>query len=123
MMKIGLSVLATPEAQVHALLRQLKTYGLESAAHLWQDDLAAMAWLDPKATLVKADCALWAIMGSMPLRSSHKPRAAQPISGRGRNHRRSRQAVLRNAGRDLGRQFCIWTGNDPLRSPAPQGWG
>ncbi|MCJ8501780.1 hypothetical protein [Desulfatitalea alkaliphila] len=64
MMKIGLSVLSTPEAQVHTLLRRLKTYGLECAAHEWQDDLTAMAWRAPKATLVNADCAMWAIMGA-----------------------------------------------------------
>ncbi len=64
MKSIWLSALNKDEAAVQKILTQLKTYGLELQGHFWQNDNAKMGWLAPRDEMLKADVAMWAVLGS-----------------------------------------------------------
>ncbi len=64
MKAIWLSALKKDEAVVQKTMAQFKTYGLQLQGHFWQNDNAKMGWLAPKDELLKADAAMWVILGS-----------------------------------------------------------
>jgi hypothetical protein len=45
-------------------MSQMKTYGLEVQGHFWKDDLAKMAWMAARESLVDSKISLWGILGS-----------------------------------------------------------
>jgi hypothetical protein len=64
MKAIWLSALEKDETAVQATMGRFKTYGMGLQGHFWQNDNAKMGWLGPRDQLLKADMALWAILGS-----------------------------------------------------------
>jgi hypothetical protein len=64
MKTIWLSALNKDEAAVQKVMGQFKAYGIELQGHFWQNDNAKMGWLASKDELLKADIAMWAILGS-----------------------------------------------------------
>ncbi len=64
MKSIWLSALKKDEAAVQKVGTRFKTYGLELQGHFWQNDNAKMGWLAPRDELLKADVAMWAVLGS-----------------------------------------------------------
>ncbi|MEA1936191.1 MAG: hypothetical protein U9M96_05185 [Thermodesulfobacteriota bacterium] len=64
MKKVWITSLAHEEKQVQNIMAMLKTYALDANGHFWLDDLKKMAWLGPRAELIKDDTALWIILSS-----------------------------------------------------------
>lgn len=64
MKKVWMTSLVKSEDVVKKLMGQLKTYGLETSGHFWEDDLEKMAWMKPRGELVDPKVTCWAILGS-----------------------------------------------------------
>lgn len=64
MKNIWLTSLIHDEALVQKVMSQLKTYGLNSNGHFWEDDLQKMGWIKPRGELLDQKTALWAILGT-----------------------------------------------------------
>jgi hypothetical protein len=64
MKQVWITSLAHEEKQVQKIMAMLKTYAMDANGHFWLDDLKKMAWLGPRAELIKDDTALWIILSS-----------------------------------------------------------
>ncbi|MGA1876007.1 MAG: hypothetical protein ACMUIA_10405 [bacterium] len=65
MMKtIWLTAVGSSKDLVKGLIGRLQPYGLEIKGHLWEDDLAGLAWSKPREELLKSEVSLWLIMTS-----------------------------------------------------------
>jgi hypothetical protein len=64
MKKVWVTALVRDEEKIGKLMGSLKQYGLAADGHFWVDDLKHMAWQAPAEELVKADVALWIIVGN-----------------------------------------------------------
>ncbi|MFX1555367.1 MAG: hypothetical protein ACFFBV_15695 [Promethearchaeota archaeon] len=64
MKTIWVTSLGTSQDPVKQLMSQMKTYGLEVQGHFWKDDLAKMAWMAARESLVDSKISLWGILGS-----------------------------------------------------------
>ena len=61
---IWLTSLVRSEEAVKKLISQLKTYGLETKGHFWEEDLEKMAWMNAREELIKPDVGLWLILAA-----------------------------------------------------------
>jgi len=64
MKKVWITSLGREEDKVQKIMKTLKTYAIDANGHFWLDDLKKMAWLGPRAELIKDDTALWIILSS-----------------------------------------------------------
>ena len=64
MKKIWITSIGSSEEPVKKLMSQLKTYGLESGGHFWQDDLKKFAWMGARDELINKETSMWIILGS-----------------------------------------------------------
>lgn len=64
MKKVWITALAKDEEKIAKLMAAMKQYGLAADGHFWVDDLQHMAWQQPAEELLKADTALWIIVGT-----------------------------------------------------------
>jgi hypothetical protein len=64
MKAIWVTSLGASQDPVKQLMSQMKTYGLEVQGHFWKDDLAKMAWMAARESLVDAKVSMWGILGS-----------------------------------------------------------
>ncbi|NIQ39939.1 MAG: hypothetical protein GTN81_15340 [Proteobacteria bacterium] len=64
MKTIWVTSLGASQDPVKQLMSQMKTYGLEVQGHFWRDDLAKMAWMAARESLVDAKVSMWGILGS-----------------------------------------------------------
>ena len=64
MRKVWITSLGREENKVQKIMKTLKTYAIDANGHFWIDDLKKMAWLGPRAELIKDDIALWIILSS-----------------------------------------------------------
>jgi hypothetical protein len=64
MKAIWVTSLGASQDPVKQLMSQMKTYGLEVQGHFWKDDLAKMAWMAVRESLVDSKISLWGILGS-----------------------------------------------------------
>ena len=64
MKKVWITALAKDEEKIGKLMASMKQYGLSADGHFWVDDLQHMAWQQPAEELLKADTALWIIVGT-----------------------------------------------------------
>jgi len=64
MKKVWITSLGREEDKVQKIMKTLKTYAVDANGHFWMDDLKKMAWLGPRAELIKNDIALWIILSS-----------------------------------------------------------
>lgn len=64
MKKVWITALVKDEDKIGKLMASMKQYGLAADGHFWVDDLKHMAWQVAAEEVVKADVALWIIVGS-----------------------------------------------------------
>ena len=64
MKKVWITALARDEEKIAKLMAAMKQYGLAADGHFWVDDIQHMSWQAPAEELLKADTALWIIVGT-----------------------------------------------------------